>query len=159
MPKSKSKSITKSKIIQIPHSIEKLLKTSVTKLKNVLKDNHEFAEQLVQKLLLIYKEVSSREISDLIFAEYPALDEEASDYDKNKDEVNTDKRQNLFSIAGDLGHLIQGDHPLTTAARIKHPKKEWDKYNIALRDKIEHEVHDIFFSQKNSNVDIIGESE
>lgn len=154
LPKEVDSSIKKPLVLDkvvVTSEIRLAIVSVIDKLKDILKDNKKFANILVEKSLSIGKGVYTDEIKSLLFKEYPKLFED-------------ENRTQLFDVASDLGGLIYGNHELTRKEMIKHPKKEWDKYRNMLRDKIEKEVRDIFFSSEDiesvdSAVVIIGESE
>lgn len=134
--------------INITRSIKRELKKNLDQLKEVLKDNPEFAQLLVEKSLLIAKGVFTNEIKRLIFKEYVDLSDELS---------HNELRHKLLQITYDLGNLIYGDHELTQREILRYSQDERDEYSNILRDEIEQEVRNIFFLEENIKVDIIGE--
>jgi hypothetical protein len=136
--------------INITRSIKKELKKYLDQLKEILENNLEFAKVLVEKSLLIGKGVYTNEIKDLIFKQYAHYFYTDNGYDK--------RGSKLLDITFDLGELIYGDHELVKKELKKHPQKEWNKYKNLLRNEIEHEVENIFFSEENIKTDIMGVS-
>lgn len=130
--------------INITRSIKRELKNDLDQLKEILKDDPEFAEMLVKKSLLIGKGVYTNEIKDLI--------------SKSSEALNNETYRELLNITFELGELIYGDHELVKKELKKHSPKEWNKYKNLLRHEIEHEVENIFFSEENIKADIMGDN-
>lgn len=151
MSKSELKSLGPT--VHITRKIERELKKNLDQLKEVLKDNPEFANLLVKKMLLLGKEVYINEIQDLLFIEYPPIDNmDDKDYHNNYQ-----IRRQLLKITFDIATLMEGD-PLTRKKIVQLPEDQQEQYIDILHNEVEKEIREIFFSSKNSNMDIMGES-
>lgn len=141
MSKSELKSLGPS--ILITRRIGALLKRDLEQLKEILSDNLEFANSLIERLLLAGKGVYTNDINRLIYEEY-------NKHNKNDSYMRTQ----LFDLTYKLGTLIAGNNELIRNEKTKHPE-----LGSALRNEIEAEVRHIFFHEENANVDIMGESD
>jgi len=109
-------------------TIETTLKNNLKQLRELLKDNLVFAEELVKALL---KEVDNTTIITAIHEEYAG--EDISEF------CNT-----LINIVSELEALILGSHELVKKEILKHPFTK-DVYTSLIRDDIEKSVQNIFF--------------
>ena len=121
------------------------IKLEITKtldsLKILLKDNPEFFSVLIEKSLLLGKEIYRDGIIDLIWDEYPTLNE-----DQDGDGLQ------LWDDAYDLGQLISGNHDVIKNEIRKNPQEKWEEYRIMLREVVEKEIDNISHSIYNDEV-------
>jgi hypothetical protein len=66
-------------------------------------------------------------------------------------------RRQLLKITFDIATLMEGD-PLTRKKIVQLPEDQQEQYIDILHNEVEKEIREIFFSSKNSNMDIMGES-
>ena len=137
----------------ITRKIKRELKENLDKLKIALKDDPNFANFLVEQVLLIGKSIYFDEIESLLFKKYPVIDKVGD----LEGERNFLIRNELLNITYNLAQLIFGDWS-TKKQMYSLPDDEQELFHNVLHYEIETEVRNIFFI-KNQNVDIIGENE
>jgi hypothetical protein len=137
----------------ITRKIKRELKENLDKLKIALKDDLNFANFLVEQVLLIGKSIYFDEIESLLFKKYPVIDKVGDP----EGEQNFLIRNELLTITYNLAQLIFGDWS-TKKQMYSLPDNEQEQFHNVLHYEIEAEVRNIFFI-KNQNIDIMGENE
>jgi len=121
--------------------INLLLKKNINSILELLKDNHDFAIEIINKLLVVGAGVYLDEIYRLIDDKYPSEDE-------------SHIRGSLTNIVYDVSSLMYGEHIL--ARKVIQKNIETEGYEYLLRYDIKEEIREAAFpdadEEKESNL-------